>query len=108
MNPVAMTTPVLAVIGPAVPIPMAAARVPAGFPSPADDQQDESLDLSRRFVRNPTATFLVQVSGTSLWGIGIRPVDVLLVNRSRTPVGGDVVLAIVDGDFTATRFICYG
>lgn len=95
MNPTTLGPPLLAVIGPAVPLPLATTSIPAGFPSPADDHQDESLDLSRRFVRHPTATFLVQVSGESLLGIGIRPGDVLLVDRSRTPVDGDVVLAAV-------------
>ena len=58
---------------------MATASVPAGFPSPANDHLDVSLDLSRRFVRNPTATFQVQVSGESLWGTGFAPLIIAAI-----------------------------
>lgn len=85
-------------------LPLAGERVHAGFPSPAADHEDGALDLSRHFVRHPSSTFIVQVSGDSLHGIGIRPGDYLVVDRSRDARDGDVVLAIVDGDFAAKRY----
>ena len=91
-------------LGPQVTLHLLSAHVPAGFPSPADDHLDQDLDLSRRFVSHPNTSFVVQVAGHSLTGIGIRPGDFLLVDRSRHPRDGDVVLAIVDGDFTTKRY----
>lgn len=63
------------------------------------------MDLGRRFVRHPSATFIVRAAGESLTGAGILPGDYLLVDRSRTPRHGDVVVALVDGGFTAKRFV---
>lgn len=39
-------------------IPLVSAKVQAGFPSPADDHMEKSLDLNEHLVRNPAATFL--------------------------------------------------
>jgi DNA polymerase V len=77
---------------------------PVGFCSPAEDAHEGGLDLGARFVRNPTASFIVRATGESLTGIGIRPGDFLLVDRSRNPRDGDVVVALVDGRFTAKRY----
>ena len=90
--------------GPSRPVSLATECVHAGFPSPAADHEDGALDLSRHFVRHPSSTFIVRVSGDSLNGIGIRPGDYLVVDRSRDARDGDVVLAIVDGDFAAKRY----
>ncbi len=93
-----------AVSGAPLPLPLAGERVHAGFPSPAADHEDGALDLSRHFVRHPSSTFIVRVSGDSLNGIGIRPGDYLVVDRSREVRDGNIVLAIVDGDFAAKRY----
>lgn len=100
MNPNGM--PVL--VGPAVLVPVASTSVPAGFPSPAADSTEEGLDLTRRFVRNPPATFVVRADGVSLTDIGIRSGDYLVVDRSREALDGDVVIALCDGSFTAKIF----
>ncbi len=84
------------------------AAVAAGFPSPADDHREEGLDLTRRFVRHPQATFMVRAAGESLSGMGIYHGDYLMVDRSRRPQNGDVVIAVVDGEFTAKCFRIYG
>jgi DNA polymerase V len=87
-----------------VPVPLVGWAVHAGFPSPAEDHSEGSLDLTRKFVRNPVTTFVVRATGESLTGLGIRPGDFLLVDRSRHPRDGDVVVAIVDGQFTAKQY----
>lgn len=96
-----MDTAATLVIGPPAPIPMATDAVHAGFPSPAEDHAEDRLDLTRRFVRHPTSTFVVRASGESLTGRGIFPGDYLVVDRSREPRDGEVVIALVDGAFTA-------
>jgi len=100
MNPCG--TPVL--VGTALPVPFASTPVPAGFPSPAADCAEDGLDLTRRFVRNPPATFVVRADGVSLTDIGIRSGDYLVVDRSREALDGDVVIALCDGAFTAKIF----
>ena len=47
-------------------IPMLGARVRLGFPSPADDFLDDSLDLNELLIRNPAATFYYRAEGDSM------------------------------------------
>lgn len=79
------------------------ATVAAGFPSPAADQPEQPLDLHRLLIQHPSATFFVRAAGDSMLGAGIHPSDLLVVDRSREPRHGDVVIAMVDGDFTVKR-----
>ena len=85
---------------PAMSLPLFATRVPAGFPSPADDYIAERLDLNDLLIEHPSATFFFRVQGHSLTGIGIHNGDYLSVDRSVEAVSGDVVVAAVDSDFT--------
>ena len=84
-------------------LPIVASPVHAGFPSPAEDYIEGSLDLNRHLVRHPAATFIVRVQGESMTGAGIYPGDLLVVDRSLEPRDGHVVIAVVDGDLTVKR-----
>lgn len=76
-------------------------RVPAGFPSPAQDAFDDGrIDLNDVLIRDVSSTFLLRVTGDSMVGVGIYDGDEVVVDRSLTPREGDVVIAVVDGDFT--------
>jgi DNA polymerase V len=77
--------------------------VPAGFPSPAQDYFDGRLDLNAHLITDMTSTFLVRVSGHSMQGAGISDGDELVVDRSLTPVDGNVVVAVLDGELTVKR-----
>lgn len=88
-------------VGPSISVPLATDAVHAGFPSPAEDHAEEGLDLTRRFIRHPTSSFIVRAAGVSLTGRGILAGDYLVVDRSREPRDGEIVIAIVDGSFTA-------
>ncbi len=44
-------------------LPLFLCRVPAGFPSPADDYLDELLDLNEKLITNKNATFLARADG---------------------------------------------
>jgi len=85
------------------PLVMAAVPVAAGFPSPATDYLEERIDLNRELVRNPAATFLARVRGESMRDAGLEDGDLILVDRSRRPVSGAMVLAWLDGGFTVKR-----
>ncbi|HAA24168.1 MAG TPA: hypothetical protein DCR93_28165 [Cytophagales bacterium] len=84
-------------------IPLLATPIPAGFPSPAHDYMERALDLNELCVKNPTATFMVRVSGQSMEGAQISDGDVLVVDRSVPPADGKVVIAVVDDNFTVKR-----
>lgn len=84
-------------------LPLFGSTVRAGFPSPADDYVMGTLDLNEYLVTHPEATFLVRASGVSMTGAGIQDGDVLVVDRSLTPVHRSVVIAVVDGEFTCKR-----
>ncbi|MEX5261517.1 LexA family protein [Kocuria sp. CPCC 205263] len=76
-------------------------RVPAGFPSPAQDSFDDGrIDLNEVLIRDVTSTYLFRVTGDSMEGVGIYSGDEVLVDRSLTPRHGSVVIAVLDGDFT--------
>ena len=80
--------------------PLFITRVPAGFPSPADDYMDKKLDLNEHFIKHPEATFYCRVSGQSMTGAGIFDGDLLIVDRAVNPAHGDVVLAVLNGELT--------
>ena len=85
------------------PLPYFEAKVPAGFPSPAADYEENQLDLNRHLIKNPAATFFVRVSGDSMTGAGIHDGDLLIVDRSLNPKDKNVVIAVVDGEMTVKR-----
>lgn len=76
----------------------------AGFPSPAEQYQEEPLDLNELLVKRPAATFFVRVQGDSMVGAGIREGDLLVVDRSIEPADGDIIIAAIDGDFTVKTY----
>lgn len=92
---------------PATPLARADASVPAGFPSPAEDYLEDRIDLTRELVRNPASTFLARVRGESMRDAGLADGDLILIDRSRAPGTGDMVLAWVDGGFTV-KFLHFG
>ena len=83
--------------------PLYTNQVQAGFPSPADDVPVEKIELGSYLVQNPASTFFVKVAGESMTGAGIFPDDLLIVDRSISASNGDVVVAVVDGEFTVKR-----
>lgn len=89
-------------------IPLFTATVEAGFPSPADDHLERSIDLNEELIRNTAATYCVRVHGESMRDAGIHAGDVLVVDRSVTPADKQIVVAMIDGDFTVKRFRKYG
>lgn len=74
--------------------------IKAGFPSPADDYQHDSLDFNRDMIRHPEATFYGRVDGDSMIDAGIADGDIAVIDRSLAPVNGDVIVAFVNNEFT--------
>jgi SOS-response transcriptional repressor LexA len=83
---------------------MYADLLPAGFASLMDGYKDKKLDINEYLVEYPSATFLIRVEGLSMKDAGILPGDMVLVDRSLTPVAGDIVIAEVDNEWTIKYF----
>ena len=81
-------------------LPFFSCAVEAGFPSPADDHLEGSLDLNSYLIKHPASTFFVRVSGESMVGAGIFNNDILVVDRSIKPSNGKVVIAVLEGQLT--------
>jgi DNA polymerase V len=81
-------------------IPLFLDRISAGFPSPAQDYIERTLDLNELCVKHPAATFFVRVQGDSMSDAGIYPNDILAVDRSLKAVHGDIVIACLDSEMT--------
>lgn len=78
--------------------------IKAGFPSPAQDYMDSSIDLNRELVRHKETTFYARVSGNSLIDAGISDGDIIVIDKSLQTSTGDYVVAYIDGEFTIKEF----
>jgi len=75
-------------------------KVPAGFPSPADDHAESRLDLNEYLINQAESTFFVRIKGDSMVDAGILDNDIVIVDRSKSAAINDIVLASIDGEFT--------
>jgi len=73
-------------------------RSSAGFPSPADDYIEPTLDLNQLLIKNKVATFFMRADGDALKDHGINHGDLLIVDRSIAPTAGKTVVAVIDGE----------
>lgn len=80
--------------------PLMSDTVSAGFPSLAEQYVESPLDLNELLVRHPAATFFVRAAGDSMLQAGIRPGDILVVDRSLEAADGSIVIAAVNNEFT--------
>jgi DNA polymerase V len=86
-------------------VPLYLNKIAAGFPSPAEDYIADRLNLNEYLVKHPAATFLVRATGDSMLNAGIHDNDILIVDRSMTPVSGKIVIAAIDGQLTVKRLL---
>ena len=82
------------------PITLFSHKVPAGFPSPADDHAESRLDLNEYLINQAESTFFVRIKGDSMVDAGILDNDIVIVDRSKSAAINDIVLASIDGEFT--------
>jgi len=95
----------LSQFAPQLELPLFTSKVPAGFPSPADDHLEASIDLNQQFIEHPATTFFVRVQGHSMKEAGIQSGDMLIVDRSLEAKSGSIVIAVVNGELTVKRLI---
>lgn len=84
-------------------IPMVPGGISAGFPSPALDFIDLTIDLNKHLIKHPSATFYGRVKGESMKDAGIFDNDLLIIDKSLEPVNGKIAVCYIDGEFTLKR-----
>lgn len=82
--------------------------IQAGFPTPAEEEILDTISLDEYLIRNPGSSFLLRVFGDSMIDEGIRPDDLVIIERGRTPKNGDIVLAQIDNEWTLKFFEKHG
>ncbi|MDR1925166.1 MAG: S24 family peptidase [Planctomycetaceae bacterium] len=83
-------------------------NIRSGVPLFAESIPAAGFDLLQMLVPNPPATFLLRVSGNSMINAGIFADDILIVDRSLSPKSGDIVVAVIDGEFNVRRVVVNG
>ena len=86
-----------------LPLPYAEDGIRAGFPSPAQDYMELSIDLNKELVPHPSSTFYGRVKGDSMKDEGIEEGDILVVDKSLELMNDDLAVCFVDGEFTLKR-----
>ncbi len=84
-------------------LPFANDGIHAGFPSPAQDYMEFSIDLNKVLVKDASSTFFGRVVGDSMCDEGIIEGDILVIDKSIEPENGDLCVCFVDGEFTLKR-----
>lgn len=74
--------------------------VPAGIPQPASGVEPILFDISQRLIRKPSTAVLLKVKGDSMINAGLISGDYVVVQRDQEANLGDIVVGIVDGDYT--------
>jgi DNA polymerase V len=84
-------------------LPFVKEGISAGFPSPADDFLDTSIDLNKELIKNPSSTFYGRVKGNSMQDMGIHNGDLLVIDKSLRPQNGKIAICYIDGEFTIKK-----
>lgn len=86
-----------------VALPIVDQGISAGFPSPADDFLDVSIDLNQELIKHPSTTFYGRVRGDSMIDAGLSDGDLLIIDKSLEPSSGKIAVCFIDGEFTVKR-----
>lgn len=84
-------------------LPLLSFGISAGFPSPALDFIDLTIDLNKHIIKHPVSTFFGRVRGESMKDAGINDDDLLVIDKSLEPIDGKIAVCYLDGDFTLKR-----
>jgi len=86
-------------------IPVILERVNAGFPSPAADYIESCVDLNKHIIKNKNETFIVRANSLSMRDVGIGVNDELVVDRLLEAENEDVVVAVINNEFTVKTLV---
>ncbi len=74
--------------------------VEAGFPTMAEVDLLDTLNIDDYLVENKEETYLLEVKGDSMIEAGIQEGDMVVAEKRSTARDGDIVIALVDGGWT--------
>ena len=84
-------------------LPFMDVGISAGFPSPADDFIELSIDLNKTLIKNKDTTYFAKVKGHSMKNAGINDGDLLVIDKSLEPQDNKIAICQIDGEFTVKR-----
>ncbi|MEN2400733.1 translesion error-prone DNA polymerase V autoproteolytic subunit [Flavobacterium sp. MC2016-06] len=84
-------------------VPFFDVGISAGFPSPADDFIELTIDLNKEFIKNKDTTYFAKVKGHSMKNVGINDGDLLIIDKSLEPQNNKIAVCQIDGEFTVKR-----
>ena len=89
-------------------VPLYSGRISAGFPGVVDEHMEDPLSLDQLLIKHPATTFFARVEGDSMIEAGIFQNDILVVDRSVSAKDNDIVVALLDNEFTVKRLKSQG
>ncbi|QZA79817.1 LexA family protein [Deefgea piscis] len=75
-------------------------NLPAGLPAAANDAMSEAISLDEFLMPRPASSILVKIKGDSMMEAGIFDGDIAVVEKRHAALVGDIVVAIVDNEYT--------
>ncbi len=84
-------------------VPFFDVGISAGFPSPADDFLELTIDLNKEFIKNKDTTYFAKVKGHSMKNVGIHDGDLLIIDKGLEPQNNKIAVCQIDGEFTVKR-----
>jgi DNA polymerase V len=85
--------------------PLAGWVIHAAFESPATDYEEDRISLDEYVTHHPEAVFYIRVAGDCMTGSGINDGDLLVVDRSLSPLNGDVIVGVLNGEHIIACYI---
>lgn len=79
--------------------------IPAGGPVASEQNMLAKYQMAKGLMKVDEGCFLLRVTGNSMINAGIHEGDIVLVNPSKPPREGEIVVALVDGENTVKRYV---
>lgn len=87
----------------AISLPYFEVGVSAGNPTYVSEYFETTINVSRELIKNRNSTFCVRVNGQSMIDAGIDDGDLLIVDKSLPAENNNIILAVINGEFTVKR-----
>lgn len=78
--------------------------VKAGFPSPAEEELQDTMNLEEFLIQKKESTYILEVDGDSMIDAHIAHGDLVIVERTTKAKDGQIVIADIDGEWTMKYF----
>ncbi len=78
--------------------------LPKGFAGSFDDSVASALDLNDLLINSPSSTYFMKINGDGQVNEGAEDGDIAIVDRALTPINGDLVVVVIDGELVLKQF----